>query len=106
MVFCHEINATVNGMINYIGFSPRNCQELDCGRLLAFRHSDAPWPREMKSISELTFGMALEGYVADGRFLFPGQVPDNLQECCGPVGATAVLCADRFLFRVGKLAGP
>lgn len=69
MVFCHEWMQTVNGMINYIQLAPDLSESMGTAITL-FRASDAPWPREMKSIGELTFGMALEGYVADGPFLF------------------------------------
>ena len=69
MVFCHEWMQTVNGMINYIRLAPDLSESIGTSTIL-FRASDAPWPREMKSIGELTFGMALGGYVADGPFLF------------------------------------
>ena len=69
MVFCHEWMQTVNGMINYIQLAPDLSESMGTSTTL-FRASDAPWPKEMKSIGELTFGMALGGYVADGPFLF------------------------------------
>lgn len=69
MVFCHEWMQTVNGMIDYIRLTPDLTESVGNATTL-FRASEAVWPKEMKSIGELTFGMALGGYVADGPFLF------------------------------------
>ena len=37
---------------------------------IVFYASDAIWAKDLKSIGELNFGMALNGYVSDGPFLF------------------------------------
>ena len=69
MVFCHEWMQTINGMVNYIRLAPDLSESVGTSTIL-FRASEATWPRDMRSIGELTFGMALGGYVADGPFLF------------------------------------
>lgn len=69
MVFCHEWMQTINGMINYIRLSSDLSESVGTSTTL-FKASEATWSKEMKSIGELTFGMTLGGYVADGPFLF------------------------------------
>jgi hypothetical protein len=69
MVFCHEWMQIVDGTMDYIKLS-RDLSESVGEPVKMFKASDAPWPREMNSIGELTFGMALGGYVTDGPFLF------------------------------------
>ncbi|WP_291530575.1 glycoside hydrolase family 43 protein [Bacteroides sp. UBA939] len=69
MVFCHEWMQTVNGMVDYVRLTP-DLSGITGNPAVLFRASEATWSREMQSIGELTFGMALEGYVADGPFVF------------------------------------
>lgn len=69
MVFCHEWMQIVDGTMDYIRLSP-DLSESVGKSVVMFKASDALWPREMNSIGEITFGMALGGYVTDGPFLF------------------------------------
>lgn len=69
LVFCHEWMQIVDGQVKYVELSPDLSKSV--GEPVAlFKASDAPWPRDMRSIGELTFGMSLDGYVIDGPFLF------------------------------------
>jgi len=69
MVFCHEWMQIVDGTMDYIQLTS-DLSEPVGESVLMFKASEAPWSREMNSIGELTFGMALGGYVTDGPFLF------------------------------------
>lgn len=103
MVYCHEWMQTINGMIDYIQLTPDLTESVGTPTTL-FRASEAPWPREMRSIGELTFGMALGGYVADGPFLFRTDT--------GRLGMlwsswSSKRCAQGVAYsQSGKLAGP
>ena len=69
LVFCHEWMQTVDGIMKYVELSPDLSESIGEPASM-FKASDAPWPREMRSIGELTFGMPLDGYVTDGPFFF------------------------------------
>lgn len=69
MIFCHEWMQIVDGTMDYIKLS-QDLSEPVGESVKMFKASDAPWPREMNSIGEVTFGMKLGGYVTDGPFLF------------------------------------
>lgn len=69
LVFSHEWMQTVNGIMKYVELQPDLSGSIG-EPVTMFRASDAPWPREMRSIGELTFGMPLNGYVTDGPFFF------------------------------------
>jgi len=103
MVFCHEWMQTINGMINYIRLAPDLSESIGTPATL-FSASEAPWPREMRSIGELTFGMALGGYVADGPFLFKTGT-GRLGMLWSSWGSSR--CAQGVAYsESGKLAGP
>ena len=69
MVFNHDWMQLIDRQIKYIPLST-DLSQVTGEPLTLFSASDAPWPREMRSIGELTFGMSLNGYVSDGPFLF------------------------------------
>lgn len=69
LVFCHDWMQVVDGVIKYIELAPDLSASVG-EPVTMFKASDAPWPREMRSIGELTYGMSLDGYVTDGPFLF------------------------------------
>ncbi|MCD8165306.1 MAG: glycoside hydrolase family 43 protein [Bacteroides sp.] len=69
LVFSHEWMQTIDGRFKYIELAPDLSGSVG-ESIYMFKGSDAPWPREMRSIGELTFGMSLDGYVTDGPFLF------------------------------------
>lgn len=60
---------TIDGRFKYIELAPDLSGSVG-ESIYMFKGSDAPWPREMRSIGELTFRMSLDGYVTDGPFLF------------------------------------
>lgn len=69
LVFCHDWMQIIDGIVKYVGLTPDLAGP--AGEPTAmFKASDAPWPREMSSIGELTYGMPLNGYVIDGPFFF------------------------------------
>ncbi|MDL2208271.1 glycoside hydrolase family 43 protein [Parabacteroides sp. OttesenSCG-928-O15] len=69
LVFCHDWMQTTDGMLKYVELSPDLSASVG-EPVTMFKASDAPWPREMRSIGELTYGMPLDGYVIDGPFFF------------------------------------
>lgn len=69
LVFNHDWMQLVNGQIKYIALA-EDLSHTVGEAIPLFSGTDAPWPREMQSIGELTFGMPLSGYVTDGPFLF------------------------------------
>lgn len=69
LVFCHEWMQTIDGIVKYVELSPDLSMSTSEPASM-FKGSDASWPREMRSIGELTFGMPLNGYVTDGPFFF------------------------------------
>lgn len=69
LVFNHDWMQLEYGQIKYIPLTA-DLSRSDGMATALFSGSDAPWPREMRSIGELTFGMPLSGYVTDGPFLF------------------------------------
>ncbi len=69
MVFEHGWMQIVDGQIDCIPLSPDLTTAAGEPHTL-FQASDASWSKDMREIGELTFGMMLDGYVADGPFLF------------------------------------
>lgn len=69
MVFNHDWMQLETGQIKQIELAEDLSHSVG-GATSLFSANDAPWPREMQSIGELTFGMSLSGYVSDGPFLF------------------------------------
>lgn len=69
LVFCHDWMQVTDGMVKYVELSPDLSASVG-EPVTMFKASDAPWPREMRSIGELTYGMSLDGYVIDGPFFF------------------------------------
>jgi hypothetical protein len=69
LVYNHDWMQLVDGAIKYVPLTA-DLSGTTGESVLLFSASDAPWPREMQSIGELTFGMSLGGYVSDGPFLF------------------------------------
>ena len=69
LVFNHDWMQLEDGQIKYIPLTADLSRSNGVATSL-FAGSDAPWPREMRSIGELTFGMPLSGYVTDGPFFF------------------------------------
>ncbi len=69
LVFNHDWMQLENGQIKYIALA-EDLSHTEGEAISLFSGTDAPWPREMQSIGELTFGMSLSGYVTDGPFLF------------------------------------
>lgn len=69
LVFNHDWMQLENGEIKHIALA-EDLSHTEGVATSLFSGRDAPWPREMQSIGELTFGMSLSGYVTDGPFLF------------------------------------
>ena len=69
LVFNHDWMQLENGEIKQIALA-EDLSHTEGEVTSLFSGTDAPWPREMQSIGELTFGMSLSGYVTDGPFLF------------------------------------
>lgn len=69
LIFNHDWMQLVDGQIKCIRLADDLSESLGMSKIL-FSASDAKWAKDMKSIGELTFGMALNGYVSDGPFLF------------------------------------
>lgn len=69
LVYNHDWMQLVDGEIRYVPLAA-DLSGIAGEPEILFAASEAPWPREMQSIGELTFGMSLGGYVSDGPFLF------------------------------------
>jgi len=69
LIFNHDWMQLENGEIKQIALA-EDLTHTEGEATTLFSGTDAPWPRDMQSIGELTFGMSLSGYVTDGPFLF------------------------------------
>jgi hypothetical protein len=72
MVFVHEWTQIIDGTMDYFPLS-KDLTHRTSEPITMFRASEAPWSKEMNSISEATFGMKMPGWVTDGPQLFKTQ---------------------------------
>lgn len=69
LIFCHDWMQITDGVVKYVELSSDLSKSIG-EPVPMFKASDASWPKEMRSIGELTYGMSLDGYVLDGPFFF------------------------------------